>query len=57
MLSSVHENCDGELSAIPQPRYLCLFGSVFLVTCTAPNKQLTTVNSAFKSFDYVNTFL
>ena len=57
MLPSVHENCDRELSAIPQPRYLCLFGSVFLVTCTAPNKQLTTVNSAFKSFDYVNTFL
>ena len=42
---SVHENCEREFY---------LSGSVFLVRFTAPNKQLLSVKSVFKSSDHVS---
>ena len=54
MLSSVHENSTHESNPMSQLLYLYLSGSAFLFSFTAPNKQLLSVQSAFKSFDHVS---
>ena len=54
MLSSVHENSTHESNPMSQLLYLYLSGSAFLVSFTAPNKQLSSVQSVFKSFDHVS---
>ena len=44
-LTSIHENCERELNSMPQPLYLCLCVSAFLVSFFASNKKLPSVNS------------
>ena len=51
MLLSGNENSERESNPIPQPLYLYLIRSAFLVSFTGPNKQLTNVKIAFKFLD------
>ena len=51
MLLSGIENSERESNPIPQPLYLYLIRSAFLVSFTGPNKQLTNVKIAFKFLD------
>ena len=48
MAPYLNENFKRELNTVPQPLCLYVFGSVFLVNSTDPNKQLPNVISAFK---------
>ena len=48
MEPSGDENSEQESNSIPQPLYLSLSRSVFLVSFTDPNKQLPNVKSVFK---------
>ena len=50
---SVHESRESELNRKPWPLYLYLSGSAFLFSFTAPDKQLSSVKSVFKSFNHV----
>ena len=54
MLPFVYENFDQELNPMPYLLYLYLSRSAFLLSFTAPNKQLPTVKSVFKSFHHVS---
>ena len=47
-LPSVNENSERESNSIPQPLYLYLSCSVFLINSTDLNKQLFYVKSVFK---------
>ena len=51
-LPSLNENSERETNPLPQPLYLYLYRSAFLVSFTDPNKQLPNVKSVFKSLDH-----
>ena len=53
ILSSGNENNDCVSNLMPQPLYLYLSVSAFLVSFTAPNRQSFRANSVFKSRDHV----
>ena len=52
MLPPVNENCERESNPMPQPLYLYLSGSAFLVSFTDPDKQLPKVKPVFKSLGH-----
>ena len=52
MLPSGNENSERESNHMPQPLYLYLYRSAFLVSFTDPNKQLRNVKSVFKSLSH-----
>ena len=52
MLPSVNENFEQESNLMPEPLYLCLSRSAFLVSFTDPNKQLFNVKSLSKFLNY-----
>ena len=54
-LPSFHENFERQSNPMPEPLYLYLSGLAILVSFTAPNKQLPSINSVFKSFDHVSS--
>ena len=43
LLPSAHENCERESNSMPQPLYLYLSGSAFLVSFTAPNNYHSVI--------------
>ena len=47
MLSSVNENSERQSNPMPQPLYLYLSGSAFLVSFRDPNKQLLKVKYVY----------
>ena len=47
-----NENSKQESNSMPQPIYLYLSRSAFLVSFTDQNKQLPNVKSVFKSIDH-----
>ena len=53
-LPSVYENRKRESNLMLQPLDFYLHESAFLVSFTAPNKQLRRVKSVFKSLDHVS---
>ena len=52
ILPSGNKNCERESNLIPQPLYLYLSRSAFLVSFTDPNKQLPNAKSVFKSLGH-----
>ena len=52
MVLSVNENSERESNPMPQPLYLYLSRSVFLVSFTDLNKQFFNVKSVFKFLNH-----
>ena len=54
MLPSANKNSERESNPIPYTLYFYLFGSAFIASFTAPNKQSFRVKPIFKSRDYLS---
>ena len=54
MLPSANKNSERESNPILYPLYFYLFGSPFIASFTAANKQSFRVKPVFKSRDYLS---
>ena len=54
MLPSGNDNSEGKSNPMPQPLYLYLSGSAFLVSFTAPDNDFR-VKSVFNSCDHLSS--